>query len=207
MTAIAAAIGIMLGTPPAGATKIKCWTNDDGVRECGNVVPPKYSQQGHEDLNKTGVTVATHKRAKTKSEIEAERRRAEAQAARKAEEDRLARIQAAKDRVLLDTFTTEDDLLLAHQGRLAAIDTQIRHAGQIMTDQEATLAKLQREAAKKERAGQAIPDSLRKRIARVETQIANNRSFVAQRHEEKKALDVQFRKDLARYRLLKSAHK
>ena len=28
---------------PAGAN-IKCWTNEDGVRECGNKIPPEYSQ-------------------------------------------------------------------------------------------------------------------------------------------------------------------
>ena len=38
----------LLALPPMAGAGIKCWTNNDGVRECGNAVPPEYAQQGHE---------------------------------------------------------------------------------------------------------------------------------------------------------------
>ena len=98
----------------ANAARFKCWTNDEGVRECGNVVPPKYSQKQHEEVNNQGVTVRQITRAKTKEEIEREEKAAAEKAAREKEVARIAKIRAAKDRVLLDTFTTEDDLVLAH---------------------------------------------------------------------------------------------
>ena len=47
-----AALAVALLPLPASAG-IKCWTNDDGVRECGNTVPPKYAQKAHREL--TGV--------------------------------------------------------------------------------------------------------------------------------------------------------
>ena len=26
--------------------RMKCWTNNEGVKECGDTVPPEYTQQG-----------------------------------------------------------------------------------------------------------------------------------------------------------------
>ncbi len=40
---------LCLGTAQAG--KIKCWTNSDGVRECGNIVPQEYTQGGHDEID------------------------------------------------------------------------------------------------------------------------------------------------------------
>ena len=34
--------------------RFKCWTNSDGVKECGQNVPPEYAQQGHEEVNSLG---------------------------------------------------------------------------------------------------------------------------------------------------------
>ena len=41
---------LFLLTAPVQAA-IKCWTNKDGVRECGNVVPPEYSQESHTTIS------------------------------------------------------------------------------------------------------------------------------------------------------------
>jgi len=50
--------------PLPASAGIKCWTNDDGVRECGNTVPPEYAQKSHRELTGEGITVSTTKRAK-----------------------------------------------------------------------------------------------------------------------------------------------
>ncbi len=52
-----------LASVPAAA--IKCWTNKDGIKECGNVVPPEYSQQETTQINKTGIVTGKTERAKT----------------------------------------------------------------------------------------------------------------------------------------------
>ncbi len=55
-------------SPPAHA-RIKCWTNKDDIRECGNVVPPEYSQKGHEELSDQGIVIDRKERAKTPEEL------------------------------------------------------------------------------------------------------------------------------------------
>jgi hypothetical protein len=190
-------------SPEAIAKRIKCWTNDEGVRECGNVVPPKYSQQGHKEFSKRGFTVSSQKRAKTKEELEAERKTKQEATERERRNAQLAREQAAKDRVLLDTFTTEEDLILAHQGRVAAIDSRINHTRQIVEGLKRGLSELRAQAAGEERSGKAIPESLHNKILSAKRRISENLTFISERHSAKADLDGQFQADLERYRRLK----
>ena len=184
------------GTPGAG---IKCWTNNEGVKECGNVVPPEYSQKGHEELSDQGVTVKKTARAKTLEELDAEEE-AERQ---QAERERLAKEQAARDRVLLDTFTTEEDLILTRDGKLNAIDTRIAHTRQVTVGLEGQREDLEVEAANLERAGKAVSDELIADIDSVERQIADQMAFIESREQEKIEVRTQFDADLVRYRQLK----
>ena len=189
---------------PATFAGIKCWTNKEGVRECGNAVPPEYAQQGHEELNERGLTIKEQERAKTPEELAAEAAERERLALEQAERERLAREQAARDRVLLDTFTTEEDLLLARDGKLAALDARIQHTQQVVEKLRGNLAALQQEAARAELSGQPVTDKLHHDISRVKRQIGENRGFIEQRQHEKTELMAQFQADLDRYRELKS---
>ena len=54
---------------PFHAHAFKCWTNNEGVRECGNVVPPEYAQQKTRTINERGITTEVKERAKTKEEL------------------------------------------------------------------------------------------------------------------------------------------
>lgn len=198
---IATVATIVFLTGIAGPTSagIKCWTNNEGIKECGNVVPPEYSQQGHEEVSEQGVTVKKTERAKTLEELEAEE---EAQR-QQAERERLAKEQAAKDRVLLDTFTTEEDLILTRDGKLNAIDSRIAHTKQVTVGLEKQREDLEVEAANQERAGTAVSDELIADIDSVQRQIQEQMAFIENRQQEKVLLGVQFDADLLRYRQLK----
>jgi hypothetical protein len=197
----AAATVLLLGALPAAShAEIKCWTNSEGVRECGNVVPPEYAQEGHEELSEEGIVVDTQERAKTAEELAAEREAKEQQTQREID----ARVQAERDRVLLDTFTTEEDLLLARDGKLKAIDTRIEHTQQVTDKLKEKLAELEEAAADGERAGKKVSDELQNEIAGLEQQISEQMSFIEERNKEKEDLRAQFDLDLARYRELKT---
>jgi len=189
----------LAGAPAGARAGIKCWTNDQGVRECGNVVPPEYAQQGHERVSEQGIVIERKEAAKTPEELAEEARLA----AEKAERERLAAEQARRDRVLLDTFTTEDDLILARDGKLRAIDSRIEHTAQVQEKLEARLRQLRKEAASQERSGQKVSDEVLEQIAEVKRQIRDNEAFIEARNAEKRQLQAQFEADLERYRELK----
>ena len=46
----------VLVLPSQAHGRIKCWTNSEGVRECGNTIPPEYAQKSHEEVSEQGVS-------------------------------------------------------------------------------------------------------------------------------------------------------
>ncbi|MCZ6719806.1 MAG: hypothetical protein V3S73_08660 [Gammaproteobacteria bacterium] len=187
-------------SPPAHA-RIKCWTNKDDVRECGNVVPPEYSQKGHEELSDQGIVIDRKERAKTPEELEEERRLAAIQA----EEDRKARKKEIADRVLLDTFASEDDLVLAQDGKLAAIEQTIHVTESRIKKLQKSLNEIMSMAAEMERRGKPPADGTQNEIDVVRAQIAENRAYIKTLHKEQDAVRNAFESDLTRFKELKAA--
>ena len=183
--------------------RIKCWTNKDGVRECGNVVPPEYSQKGHEELSDQGIVVDKQTRAKTPEELEEDRRLAAIQA----EEDRKAREQEIADRVLLDTFASETDLILARDDKLAAIEQTIHVTESRIKKLQKTLNEIMATAAEMERRGKPPSETIQKDIDAVRQQINENRAYIKTLRKEQDAVRNDFKSDLARFKELKAAGK
>jgi len=201
--AIAVLVAALLPLPAAAG--IKCWTNNEGVRECGNSVPPEFAQKGHREVTDMGVTISKTNRALSKEELRMQREEEARAAAVRAEEARKIRERKTKDRVLLSTFTTEKELAVAHEGQVAAIDIRIDHTEKILTQLDRSLMQLRAQAAKLERGGKTITPELRNRMARLERQQEDRRNFIDNRRLQKAALAAQFSEDLDRYRQLKGS--
>ncbi len=192
-------IAMAVASFQAQAKKIKCWTNSDGVRECGYTVPPEYSQKGHTKLNAQGIVVGTQARAKSVEEVAKERE----QQRQRVEAERVAKLQAAKDKILLDTFASEDDMQMALDGKVRAIDSRVEHSNKRITRLNQTKESLEERAAAKERSGKKVPASLLAQISDVDRQISELDAFITKSHDQKGALQAKFDGDLKRYRELK----
>jgi len=203
LTSLLIAALVVLASPEASAAKkmkFKCWTNSEGIRECGNVVPPEYAQQGHEEVNERGLTVGSKQRAKTDEEIEAER----LEQARLETERKLAEQQAKSDRILLATYATEYDMRLAHKGKVASIDSRVKHAEHLVKRLKEKLVELIQDAANQERSGKEVSEETLKSIRLVKQQITEQRNFIQEREQEKAQINARFEDELAHFRLLKS---
>ena len=183
---LAAVLGSVLAMPSHAAKTgsapghIKCWHNKDGVRECGNTVPPEYAQQGSETKDKFGVTIGESGRAKTMEELEAERAASKA----KEQEAEAVKKRAAQDRVLLDTFTTEDDMVLTRDGQVAHPGSQIPRVESHISKLQKNLDQMIERAAEIERRGEKPSDDVVKNIDNVRNQIAENHKFIDTKHRE-----------------------
>lgn len=189
-------IGLAPGTAQA---KIKCWTNSDGIRECGNAVPPEYAQQGHDEINKAGIRVKHHERAQTEAEL-AETARLKAL---EDEKKRLAEEQAAHDRVLVDTFASEDEIIMARDGKITSIRTEIRLTNKSMNAAEERLNQLRKQAANLERAGKPVNEKLTQDIQQAQVQIKEYETFISNRRTEEEKILQQFETNVERYRQLR----
>lgn len=192
---VAGAIGFALPVQAA----IKCWTNKDGVRECGNAVPPEYAQQGHEQLNKRGIVVDEQERAKTEAELEVEREAA-AEAAAQAERDRL---QAEKDRVLIDTYSSVDDLELTRDGRIDSIEGQIKLTESQVEKLRKNLDEIIATAAELEREGRKPSEKVQQDIDNVNQQIARKQAFIDGKRREQDQVRTDFAEQIARFKAIR----
>ncbi len=179
---------------------IKCWTNKDGVKECGDKVPPEYSQQGHQELSKQGLIKEEQKRAKTDAEMEVEAK----QAASQAEEKRKQQEQAKADTILLETFSSVEDIELVRNERLKAIDSSIKLAEKRTETIQADLDKRIQSAADAERSGNTPNEALLKDIESLRRQIKNNNDYIAEKRKEHEDTGKEYAGNIERFKKLKS---
>lgn len=196
-------VALSLALPGSAFAAIKCWTNKDGVRECGNVVPPEYAQQETRTVNPRGITVEVRERAKTAEELEQERAAKEEEERRVAEEQKRRQEQAAYDRMLLSTFTTEQELLASRDRATGAIDATIEITNATITSLNRKMDELKRRAAGLERAGNPIPADLKDDMASLEKQIDDKKDYIESKKQEKEQLLLKYENDARRFRELK----
>lgn len=177
------------------------WVDEQGKVHYGDKVPPEYSKQERKILNEQGVQVKTLEAAKTPEQIAEEERLS----AQRKEQERIAAEQVAHDRMLLATFTTEDDMVMTRDGKIAAIDGVLRVTRDRIEKLETGLSQLTREAADLERAGKPIPESLTNEILGSRGQIQRYMDYIAAKRREQEEIRAQFEADIRRFRELKSA--
>lgn len=177
------------------------WTDEKGKVHYGDMVPPEYVKQERKVLNEQGIEVKTLEAAKTPEQLAEEQRLAE----QRREQERIAAEQAAHDRMLLATFTTEDDMVMTRDGKIAAIDSVLRVTRTRIEKIEQTLNDLTREAAELERAGKPIPDNLHEQILGARGQIQRYLDYIASKRREQEDIRAQFEGDIRRFRELKAA--
>ncbi len=176
---------LFLSATATAGSRIKCWVNKDGVRECGQIVPPEYAQQRIEIINERGIVVEVIEAAKSREQL-----------AKEAAERRRLAEQKRRDEILLNTFTTERDIELARKSRIQAIES-------IIAITNSNLTRVQKRAADFERAGEEPPKELFEEMESLKRQIKDNEEFVAKKQRDIIDLEKRFDADLKRFRELK----
>ncbi len=184
---------------PAHA-RIKCWTNSDGIRECGNTVPPEYSQQNTKQVNKLGVTIKETGRAKTQEELDAEDRKI----AEERERQLAIQKQKESDQLLLNTFASADDIILAREGKLTSLHAEISLREAHIKKLQSNLDKIVASAADMERKGQRPTEQVLNDIRNVKAQIAENKRYILAKQQEQEIVKKRYDEDLVRYNRLRS---
>ena len=198
-TLLCVSLWLSMSSPQAG--RLYKWVDETGQIRYGDRVPPQYAKQSNETLNKQGVVIDRKARAKTEEEIAEERRMAAIQA----EQERKRQEQAHKDRILLDTFTNEDEMILTRDGKIEAIEAVIRVTKSRTEKIKQRLTQEKRRAANLERAGKAVPQKLQQSIRESRRQIRYNSDYVANRRKAQQEIREKFEHDIIRFRKLKMA--
>ena len=203
-TQVSALLALLILTGPAyiraaEEARMKCWVNHEGIRECGNRVPPEYIQQGYQELDKEGIVREEMEPAKTAEEL-AEARRL---AALKAEKQKQEAAIRTKNRVLLQTFSSVSDIERARDDRITALEAIIKLTRVRIEKIELNLNEHIKRAADSQRLGKAPAQALLDDIESLERQIGDNNRFIDQKRAEQEQIRQDHAADIERYKRLK----
>ena len=182
------------------------WVDEDGAVRYSDQLPPDQSRKKHQQLNSQGVVLSTKDAARSTEEIaiEAESKRKLEEQQR--EEARIKSIQDKKDRVLLLTFSSEEELERARDNRMQVIDSVI---GLISNSIETTQVKLDQLSTRAQEAyisqGKDVPGGLAQKIEHFERKVDSRYAHMMLKIAEKEKIRQKYEADLERFRLLKSA--
>jgi len=181
------------------------WVDENGQIHYGDSVPSKYRAQEHSELSPQGITVRTTHARKTGDELDEEKKQNKLRL--KLERERLIveRKKALRDRVLLDTFTTERDLEIARDARIEALDSQISLAETLIKHDLKKLEGIKKRIKSIRDSGREPPENLLKSEKSVSRQLENNYEYVEDKGNERTEILQTFEADVKRFRVLKKA--
>lgn len=193
-----AAVALLAAQPlQVQGGKLYRWVDEQGQVHYSDKVPPEHAGHKRDVLTRQGIRTETVEAAKTPEQLAEEERLARLEE----EERRLAEERAAQDRILLESYTSEDDIIMIRDGKIAAIEAYIGAANSRIEKLQGQLAKQQKLATEQK------PDSpnaakLQKEISQTEQQIRENQDFVATKRAEQEELRVRYNREIQRFREL-----
>lgn len=200
ITTLVLLIGV---TDSAQAVKLYRWVDNSGEVHYSDRVPPEYAHQERARLNEQGIYVERTKAAKTEDEIAQDRELARLREA----QNMILEEQQARDRVLMTTFSSEEDIFFVRDNKLETIAGQLKLAESTIARLSERLANMQTEAAARERKGQRLRKDFLSEIETTRRQIEDKYREIARREAEKQTITEEFDRALSRFRDLKRLDK
>jgi len=190
---------LLLLASPAHAA-IYCWKNNVAVEECAGSIPAEYSQKRIVVKRDNGTIIRIIAAAKTPAELERDRILKEKEAIKEAKRKKRERL----DRILLDSYATERDLVLARDNNLngaqAAIDRSKRRLKTLQSNQNDN----QKRAADFERTGKKPPKHILDELDKYRRLITAEKRRLETLEIDKKEREKRYHTDFERFKGLKS---
>lgn len=199
---IAAAFLLCLAATPAPA-KLYRWVDEDGTVHYSDKLPPEHAKDAHEEIDDKGHTVKDVDRAKTKEErMEEEKRQQQREAEQRKRAEKKAR-QQRRDEILLQTFTTERDLMRTRNERVEAIDQRVNMTISNNDRLEERINDARERVERLKNNDREVPDNLTRKLENLREQYDNNQRFIDSKRQEREEVEAKFDADLKRFRELK----
>ncbi len=188
---------------PASAARLYKWVDENGVVHYSDKMTADQANKQHEQLNDQGVVTKNVGRQKTEQEREQEKASVEAEVeARKKVALENAR-KRAKDKIILDTYTTERDLYLMRDSHVADITSMINLTKSNIESLKRKIKETQNYVDVSREGGRDVPESTKKKLIKDKRQLDRYTQYVVDKESERKKIIKKFDHDLQRFRELK----
>ena len=180
----------------SGQKKVYRWVDKNGQVHYGDSVPAEYADQDRDILNRQGVSVG-----REEGHITAE------EAATKAAADKAARDEQKRrlrDRVLLQTYQSVEELEVLRDNRLELVDSQLTIQEQSLANLRAQHAQIKKQAARyapvnAKPDAPPLPPELANDLKRAANDIATQEANLQKRRDERENIRLTFESDIKRF--------
>jgi len=199
--AVALLTGAAAGQQSSKQPKLYRWVDKNGQVHYGDSIPAEYSDQDRDVLNKQGVKVGREEGIITPEE-----------AAAKAAEDKAARDEQKRklrDRVLLQTYQSVQELEVLRDNRLDLVDAQLTIQEQSLSNLRAQRMQIERIAARyapanKDPSAEPMPEEIARDLERSASDIDTQQANLDKRRQERENIRQNFEADIKRYQELRA---
>lgn len=184
-----------------GNKKLYRWVDRNGQVHYGDSIPPEYAEQDREVLNRQGLPVGQEQGAVTADEARAKLD------AEKAE--REAQKRKLRDRVLLQTYQSVEEIEVLRDRRLELVGAQLTIQEQSLATLRAKHAQFEQQASRyrprsREPDAQPLPDGLALDLERSASDIETQQRNLEKKRQERETIRSNFEADIQRFRELKA---
>lgn len=176
------------------------WVDEQGVKHYGDRIPPEYAAQEHRVLNAQGIELEHTEAQKTPEQL--------------AEEDRktvTAAERASRDRNLLNSYVSVQEIERLRDQRLALLSDQIKVTGQFLDTLNKKMSTLRVASShfkpySPDPKAPPMTDQLAEDLVRVSSDIVTQEDNLREKRSEEATMSRQFETDIARFKELKGIH-
>lgn len=170
------------------------YVNDEGVKVVEDRIPPKYVPKGYEIVSMYGEVLETVPPAPSKEEVEAQ-----------AQAERLRRERETYNRELKRRYSTVKDIRDAKRRSLAELQGNISILEGNLSNIRAQVRDLEARAARMERSGQSVSDSVLENLKTLKTEAQGVKAQIASRREEYEQVEEKYDQDIERFKDIQAA--
>jgi hypothetical protein len=196
---------VLLASPgfAAGASNGRTlykWVDEQGVTHYGDHIPPEYAAQEKQVINAQGVEISRLEAQKSPEALAAEdQKKAEAEQSRN------------RDRNLLNTYATVQEIERLRDQRVTLLTDQIKVTSQFLEVLNGKLKKLRLNSMhfkpySSDPNAAAMPDQIAEDLVRVGNDMRTQEQNLREKRSEESIMSKQFDSDIARFKELKGIH-
>lgn len=191
---------LLLGSSLATAQHVYRWVDESGETHYGHSVPPEHAHRGYERLGRDGTVRQRFAPALTPEERAERAERMALEAQLEAEQ----RSQETRDRMLLSSYGTVEDIETTMNMQLASLSAQRVHLDSGLAEQVRRFETQIARAAQYNRDGQPVPERLTASINDSQREARRLRQALADLDKREEAIRRQFEAEAERFRELTS---
>lgn len=180
------------------------WINENGEVYYSDKIPSEAVRKKHTVVNEKGMVVRNVEAVKTKEQLREEENLAREQAEAKAEAKRILLLKAERDAALLNTYTSEKDLIATRDRQINTVEANIGISRSSAEQIKENLARLENHADVLATNNKTVSDELKGDIQDLKQQLVNLEKFISERKAEQQRMHEKFAADLVRFKELKA---